>query len=167
MGPVPSDVARDRRGDERARAPSPGPRGEPRLQPLLVHPPDRLTALRGAELLLRSGAFGLVVLEGAEAIGTEIVRLTRSARDGGGAFVALTPATSMAALRITSRLITHGASCQSDPFGEPAVFRSVRAEVRARSLGWNAKATLRFRVAPYELRHALEPGVDRRGASRP
>jgi len=110
------------------------------------------------------------------------VRLTRAAREGGGAFVALTTATSMAALRVTSRLIVHGTtrdaragrgamddglSWQSDPFGDPASFRTVRAEVRARSLGWNAKATLRFRVAPYELRCALEPGVDRRGASRP
>jgi len=148
-------------------------------QPLVVHPPDRLSALRGAELLLRSGAFGLVVLEGADALGAEVVRLTRAARDGGGAFVALTASTSMAALRVTSRLVTHGTtragrgaiddglSWQSDPFGDPASFRTVRAEVRARSLGWNAKATLRFRVAPYELRCAVEPGVDRRGASRP
>jgi hypothetical protein len=173
-----------RRGDGGESTPSPKSR-PPTHQPLVVHPPDRLSALRGAELLLRSGAFGLVVLEGADALGAEVVRLTRAARDGGGAFVALTASTSMAALRVTSRLVTHGTtraaregrgagdegqpdglSWQSDPFGDPASFRTVRAEVRARSLGWNAKATLRFRVAPYELRCAVEPGVDRRGASR-
>jgi hypothetical protein len=166
------------RGGDNAAAVRPDPRS-PDLIPLVVHPPDRLSALKGAELLLRSGAFGLVVLEGADALGPEVVRLTRAARDGGGAFVALTTVGSMAALRVTSRLVTHGSAhrsgpseedglrWQSDPFGDPASFRSVRAEVRIRSLGWNAKASLVFRVAPYELRCAVEPGVDRRGASRP
>lgn len=126
-----------------------------------------MAALRCAEALLASGAFALVVLDGAEAVGTETVRLVRAVREGGGAFVALTERGSMAALRITSRLDPHGVRWRPGPFGDPAELVEVRAEVRVRALGWNARAELRFPVMRYDLRDALEPGPDRRGAGSP
>lgn len=133
--------------------------------PLVIHASDRMSALRCAEALLSSGAFALVVLDGAEAVGTETVRLVRAVRDGGGAFVALTDRGSMAALRITSRLDPHGVRWRPGPFGDPAALVDVRAEVRVRALGWNARAELLFPVARYDLRDALEPGApDRRGS---
>ena len=53
--------------------------------PYLVRPTSRLHALRAAEELLRSGGFSLLVLAGTEPQGTEPVRLTRAAREGGTA----------------------------------------------------------------------------------
>jgi hypothetical protein len=137
--------------------------------PLLIHPRDRIHALRCAELVLGSGAFALVVLEpppGEEPWGTETVRLARAARDGGAALVVLTERGSMAALRVTSRLLPHGVRWRHGPFG-PAAPADVRAEVRARALGWNARAEVTLPVAAYALRDALDPGGgDRRGAGR-
>ncbi|MGH7719766.1 MAG: hypothetical protein ACREON_13105 [Gemmatimonadaceae bacterium] len=133
--------------------------------PIIIHPADRVNALRATELLLRSGAFALVVLDGAEPIGTETVRLTRAARDGGGALVVLTECASMAALRVSSRLDLHGVRWRRGPFGDPAAPVDMRAEIRVRALGWNARATISFPVAAYDLRCALEPdSTDRRGA---
>jgi hypothetical protein len=43
---------------------------------------------------------------------------------------------------------------------------AVRAEVRVRALGWNARAELTLAVAGFDVRDALEPGPDRRGAGR-
>ncbi|GJG88278.1 hypothetical protein tb265_34590 [Gemmatimonadetes bacterium T265] len=137
--------------------------------PLLVQPSDRMNALRCAELVLRSGAFALVVLElaaGSEPAGTETVRLTRATRDGGAALVVLTERGSMAALRVTSRLILHGVRWQRGPFGA-AVPTQVRAEVRARALGWNERAEVTLAVAAYDVRDALDPRpADRRGCAR-
>ena len=136
--------------------------------PLLVQPNDRMNALRCAELVLRSGAFALVVLEmaaGSEPAGTETVRLTRATRDGGAALVALTERGSMAALRITSRLIPHGVRWQRGPFGAAAPLE-VRAEVRARALGWNERAEVTLAVAAYDVRDALDlRPADRRGSA--
>jgi hypothetical protein len=157
-----------------ARAPAGAPTGDSAgdpadALPLVVHPRDRLSALRCAELVLRSGAFALVVLEmppGAEPVGTETVRLTRATRDGGAALVVLTERGSMAALRVTSRLMPHGVRWQRGPFG-PAAPAEVRVEVRARALGWNARAEVRLAVAGYDVRDALDPDApDRRGADR-
>ena len=53
----------------------------------LVRPKSRVHALRAAEELLRSGGFSLLVLAGTEPQGTETVRLTRAAREGGAALV--------------------------------------------------------------------------------
>lgn len=138
----------------------------PAASPLIVHPTDRINALRAAELLLRSGAFALLVLDGAEPVGTETVRLTRAARDGGGALVVLTERASMAALRVSSRLDPHGVRWRRSPFGDPATPIDVRVRVQVRALGWNARAEVVFPVAAYDLRCALEPGgADRRGSS--
>ena len=135
--------------------------------PLLFRPKDRTNALRGAEELLGSGGFSLVVLTGAEPQGTETVRLTRVARDGGGALVTLTANASMASLRLTSRLLPHSYRWHRDPFGDPAEARMVIMRVRARSLGWNAHTEFPIAVMQNELRLALEPGLaDRRGLRR-
>jgi len=137
--------------------------------PLVVQPSDRINALRCAELVLRSGAFALVVLEmaaGSEPAGTETVRLTRATRDGGSALVVLTERGSMAALRITSRLIPHGVHWQHGPFGAAAPIE-VRAEIRARALGWNERAEVTLAVAAYDVRDALDTRpADRRGGPR-
>ncbi len=137
--------------------------------PLLVQPSDRMNALRCAELVLRSGAFALVVLEtarGAEPLGTETVRLTRATREGGAALVVLTERGSMAALRVTSRLLPGAVRWQRGPFGLAAPVEA-RAEVRARALGWSARAEVAFVVAAYDVRDALDHRPpDRRGAER-
>jgi recombination protein RecA len=137
--------------------------------PLLVRPADRLNALRCAELVLRSGAFALVVLEpppGGEPVGTETVRLTRATREGGAALVVLTERGAMAALRVTSRLVLHGVRWRRGPFG-PAAPVDVRAEVRVRALGWHARAEVTLAVAGYDVRDALDPHApDRRGGAR-
>lgn len=132
--------------------------------PIIVQSADRLDALRCAEILLRCGAFGLVVLEGTEPQGTETVRLTRAARDGGGALVAITELTSMAALRISSRMNVHGVRWRPGPFGDPAIPVDVRVDVRVRSLGWNARAELVLPIAVYDLRCVVESGPDRRNS---
>jgi hypothetical protein len=136
--------------------------------PLLVRSDDRTDALRCAACLLTAGAFALVVLEpapGGEPQGTETVRLTRAARDGGAALVVLTDRGSMAALRVASRLVLHGVRWRHGPFG-PAAPVAVRAEVRVRALGWHARAEVPLAVAGYDVRDALEPGRDRRGTDR-
>src|ERR1700737_3248459 len=77
--------------------------------PILVRPRSRKHGLRGAEELLRCGGFALIVIAGIEPEGTETVRLSRAAREGGGALVALTAHASMASLRVTSQIL-----CDSD-----------------------------------------------------
>jgi hypothetical protein len=138
--------------------------------PLLIRPTDpmrRMNALRSAEILLRSGGFALVVLSGVESEGTETVRLTRAAREGGSAFVTLTRGASMASLRIASRILPHSYRWRPGPFQDPAIPIEATVEVRARALGWNARARVTLPVTPYELRLSLDPGLpDRRGVER-
>lgn len=132
--------------------------------PLLVRPKSRTTALRGTEELLRCGGFALVVLSGIEPDATETVRLSRAAREGGGAFVALTPHAAMASLRLTSSILPRGYDWEPSPFGEPAQVRRARILVHAHSLGWSAKTELVLPVSQHALRYALDSGtVDRRG----
>jgi hypothetical protein len=132
--------------------------------PIVIHPADRTNALRCAEALLRCGAFGLVVLEGVESQGTETVRLTRAARDGGSAFVAITELAAMATLRISSRLDVHGVRWRRGPLGDPAAPVDVRVDVRVRALGWTSRATISLPIAAYDLRCAVGAGPDRRNA---
>src|SRR5947207_15390827 len=68
--------------------------------PILVRPRSRKEGLRASEELLRCGGFALVVVAGIEPEGMENVRLSRAAREGGGALVTLTSHTSMASLRV-------------------------------------------------------------------
>ncbi len=133
--------------------------------PVLVRPSSRVNSLRCAEELLRCGGFALLVLSGSEPQGTEMVRLSRAAREGGSAFVALTPHASMASLRLVSRILPHSYEWRKSPFGEPAEAWSATIQVRAQSLGWNRKADLSVRIEREELRMALDAGLpDRRGA---
>jgi hypothetical protein len=135
--------------------------------PLLLRPRTTLHALRGAEELMRCGGFGIVVLTGVDPQGTETVRLTRAAREGGSAVVTLSKSASMASLRLTSRLLPNSYRWRRDPFGDPAEAQLVVMRVRARSPGWNAATEFPIPVMPHELRAALEAGVvDRRGVRR-
>ena len=132
--------------------------------PVLVRPANRKNSLRAAEELLRCGGFSLIVLSGSEPAGTEMVRLSRASREGGSAFVALTSHTSMASIRLVSRILPHSYSWRRSPFGEPAEACSATVKVRAQSLGWNKATEFQVPVVPYDLRNALEAGLpDRRG----
>ena len=135
--------------------------------PVLVRPANRRNSLRAAEELLRCGGFSLIVLTGSEPAGTEMVRLSRASREGGSAFVALTTHTSMASVRLVSRIMPHSYVWKRGPFGDPAEACSATVKVRAQSLGWNRQTEFRVPIAQYDLRNALEPGLpDRRGNKR-
>jgi len=132
--------------------------------PILVRPASRRNSLRAAEELLRCGGFSLIVMAGSEPAGTEMVRLSRAAREGGSAFVALTSHTSMASVRIVSRIMPHSYVWKRTPFGDPAEACSASIEVRAQSLGWNRHTEIRVPVVAHDLRISLEAGLpDRRG----
>jgi hypothetical protein len=131
----------------------------------LVRPKSRLHALRAAEELLRSGGFSLLVLAGIEPRGAETVRLTRAAREGGTALVTIGVSTSMASLRLTSRLLQY--RWRRTPFGDPADARDVTVRVGARAVGWNAHTVFPIQVVHHELRLSLESELaDRRGLPR-
>lgn len=135
--------------------------------PILVRPANRRNSLRAAEELLRCGGFSLIVLAGSEPAGTEMVRLSRAAREGGAAFVALTSHTSMASIRLTSRILPHSYVWRRSAFGDPAEACSASVKVRAQSLGWNKTTEFRVPIVQYDVRSALEPGLpDRRGNKR-
>jgi hypothetical protein len=135
--------------------------------PILIRPKTRIHALRAAEMLLRSGGFALVVLAGADPEGTENVRLSRAAHDGGGACVALTDSASTSALRASSTLRPHGYIWRRDPHGDPAAVDAATLDVRVTSLGWNRRARIVLPVRRDELRLALSVELpDRRGMRR-
>src|SRR5919202_4498208 len=135
--------------------------------PLLVRPKTRRHTLRASEELLRCGGFALVVLAGIEPLGTETVRLTRAAREGGSALVALTTRVALSSLRLASRILPHSYRWRRTPFGDPAEAQEVVVRVRARAPGWNASAEFINQVTRHELRLSLEPELaDRRGVSR-
>ena len=132
--------------------------------PILVRPRTRKHGLRGAEDLLRSGGFALVVVAGIEPEGTETVRLSRAVAEGGGALVTLSTLASMASLRIPSRILRESYRWRKTPFGDPAEAQEARIRVRVRSLGWNRSADFSVPVVAYDLRMGLESGLaDRRG----
>lgn len=133
--------------------------------PYLVRPSSRLHALRAAEELLRSGGFALLVLANADPSGTELVRLTRAAREGGTALVAVTTVASMASLRLTSRLLHY--RWRRTPFGDPANAEDATVRVHARAVGWSAQTDFPLPVMHHELRLSLESELaDRRGLPR-
>jgi hypothetical protein len=133
--------------------------------PYLVRPKTRIHAMRAAEELLRSGGFSLLVLAGCEPQGTETVRLTRAAREGGTALVAVGDNASMASLRVTSRVLRY--RWRHTPFGEPAEAQQATVRVAARAVGWNAHVEFPLQVTPHELRLSLESELaDRRGLPR-
>src|SRR3954465_8872081 len=132
--------------------------------PILVRSGSRKNGLRAAEELLRCGGFALVVIAGIEPEGTQEARLSRAAREGGGALVSLTSHASMASLRVTSQILRDTYRWRKTPFGDPAEAQEVMIRVRAFSLGWNRSADFPVPVVPYDLRIGLEAGLrDRRG----
>lgn len=133
---------------------------------LLLKPEAELEALVCAEELLRSGGFGLVILSGAgRAFAQEDVRLSRAVREGGGAFVVLGTTSSVAHLRITSRIAPDAYHWRKDPFGEPAEVVAVRVQVEAQAMGWSGHASVSLPVTTHAYRTAAERElVDRRGA---
>jgi hypothetical protein len=123
--------------------------------------------MRWGEGLLGCGGFALVVLTGVEPQGTEAVRLSRAAHEGGGAFVALTTNAVMAALRVTSRVLPESYAWFRGPFDDPAAVRAATIDVQVRAPGWNESARVVLPVTPYDLRLSLDPElVDRRGVDR-
>jgi hypothetical protein len=137
-----------------------------RAGPLLVRPSSGRAALESTEELLRSGGFALVVLTGADReVAGEAVRLTRSARSGGAALVVVTAESTVAHLRVRTRLIPEAYRWRRDAFGEPVEVETVRVEVEASSLGWSGRTGLDLPVRSHAARLAPEPRlVDRRGA---
>jgi hypothetical protein len=137
---------------------------------LLVRPADAVAGLASAEELLRSGGFALVVVGGAgEWLEREgvAVRLTRAARAGGSAFVALAERSPVAQLRLRSRLPVDGFAWQVDPFGEAVAAISAGVEVEAAALGWSGRTTFRLPVLDRPQRSGAELALaDRRGARR-
>ena len=135
--------------------------------PVLVRPRTRKEGLRASEELLRCGGFSLVVVAGIEPEGMENVRLSRAAREGGGALVTLTTHTSMASLRVTSTILGESYRWRRDPFGDPAETDEAKLRIRAHSLGWSRSVEIPIAVVPFDLRISLESGlVDRRGVTR-
>jgi hypothetical protein len=136
--------------------------------PLLLRPKGEVEALGCAEELLRSGGFGLVVLGGAgRAAGREAVRLTRAAREGGGAFVMVGEASDTAHLRVRSRMPPDGYRWRRGPFGERSEVEAVTIEVEASALGWSGRTRFVLPVLGHRGRVALDPLlVDRRGVRK-
>ena len=132
--------------------------------PTVVRPDNDALALRAAEILVRSGGFPLVILTGVDPEPREMLRLSRMAHEGQGAFVALTERTLSATLRIRSRYLPGRFQWAQGPFGEPARIDSVALEIRATTPGWSRPAILTLEVASHELRLSLDPTLaDRRG----
>lgn len=135
--------------------------------PFLLRPREPLQGLRWAEDLLRSSGFALVVITGTSATDREWVRLSRAAREGGSALVAVGNSQRMAALRLTSWIPPWGFGWRRDPQGEPIALPWVTVQVRAMGLGWSREVEVQLPVEDDELRLSLEPALaDRRGAAR-
>ncbi len=135
--------------------------------PILLRPKSRIHSLRAAESLLRSGGFAMVVLAGADPEGTENVRLSRAAHDGGGACVAMTASATTSALRAGSSIRPDGYIWRRDPHGDPAAVEAAVLDVRVMSLGWNRRARITIPVRRDELRMAMSLELpDRRGTRR-
>lgn len=139
-----------------------------RSGPFLVRPAPA-NAAACAEELLRSGGFALVVLTGG-GVGLgdgEGVRLGRSAREGGSAFVAVAGSAPVAHLRMRTAYDPGGFRWRRGPFGEPAILESVVVRARLESMGLDRKVRFRLGVEYHDERLSLEPRlVDRRGVRR-
>jgi hypothetical protein len=132
--------------------------------PLLIRPDGPVAALRAAEELVRSGGFGLVVLDGVDPETTALVRVSRAAHEGGSALVLLTRATSLASLRLASRPLPGAYVWRRSPLGEPTAVTAVKLVVEARASGWFASTELTIPVWRDDLRLSLETRYpDRRG----
>ncbi len=133
--------------------------------PLVIRPRDESLALKSAEILLRSGGFSLIVLTGVEPDQSALLRLSRMVHEGQGAFIAVSPRTLTASIRLSSRFLLDRFRWSVGPFGEVAAVETVALEVAATAPGWSRSATLTLPAASHDLRHALDPDLaDRRGA---
>ncbi len=95
-----------------------------------------------------------------------LVRLSRVAREGGGALVVCAGRSPVAALRVRSRLAPEAYRWRRGPFGEPAEVEAATVCVRAASPGWSAETRCDLAVSSDDPRAALDPGlVDRRGSA--
>ncbi|HLU24456.1 MAG TPA: hypothetical protein VKZ58_01935, partial [Longimicrobiales bacterium] len=104
---------------------------------------------------------------GVEVVGTDGVRLSRAAREGGGAFVALSGGVPVAALRLASAFVPERFRWRRGPFGEAAELEAVVVRVKVSSMGFSSQVEFPLPVANHEYRLALDPGLaDRRGADR-
>lgn len=141
-----------------------GPDGVGVGGPLVIRPTDVDLARKAAEILLKCGGFGLVVLAGADLDAATMLRFSRMVHEGGGAFVAVTTATHTAMVRLSSRYLAGQFATARNPFGEPALVERVALRIDAQSPGWNTHTILHLPSRPHDLRLSLEPGVaDRRG----
>ena len=133
-----------------------------------------LRALAGAEELLRSGGFALVVVTGVPAgLEAELVRVSRVAREGGGAVVVLTAgggegkgsgAVAAARLRIESWYRPEGHRWRTGVFGEAVEIETMAVGARIIGTGWLKHVNLQLPVLHHAYRLSLDPGlVDRRG----
>jgi hypothetical protein len=134
--------------------------------PMLLRPSSEVNALACAEELLASGGFTLVVLTGVtRALEREAVRLSRAAKNGGAALVALAPTSPVAHLRLTSQIRPDSYHWKLNPFGEPAQADAVRIRIEASAMGWNGRADLILPINSHVQRAAVDPLLrDRRGA---
>lgn len=139
-----------------------------RSGPLLLRPSGETEALVCAEELLRSGGFALVVVAGCgRGLERSGVRLGRSAREGGAAFVALGGDAPVTHLRLASRIAPDDYRWVRGVFGEPAEVVAVTVHVRARSLGWSGETDFRLPVVGHAQRIAPACWLsDRRGVKR-
>jgi hypothetical protein len=79
--------------------------------------------------------------------------------------VAIGSATSMASLKLQSRLLHY--RWRRTPFGEPADAQDVTVRVGAAAAGWSTHAVFPIPVMSHELRLSLESALaDRRGLPR-
>jgi hypothetical protein len=137
-----------------------------RAGPLLVRPATEREGLAAAEELLRCGGVPLVVVSGGDReTMREAVRLSRAAKAGGASLVLLATDTTVAHLRVSSRIPVSGYRWRRDPFGSPVEVVAVRVEIEAASLGWGGRTAFELPVRFHAARAAPEPRlVDRRGA---
>jgi hypothetical protein len=132
--------------------------------PLVLRPRTPLLGLRFAELLLTSGGFALVVMQGIPTERTTLFRLARAAHEGGSAFALVADGTLPAALRLASRYLPDQFRYASTPLGDAAQLRSVALRLDAATSGWNRQLTLPLTVNAHDVRSALDSGLaDRRG----
>ncbi len=133
--------------------------------PVVLRPRTPLLGLRFAELLLTSGGFALVVMQGIPTDRTALFRLARAAHEGGSAFALVADGTLPAALRLTSRYLPDQFRYAPTPCGDPAQLRSVALRLDAAASGWNRQLTLPLTVNAHDVRSALDSGLaDRRGS---